>query len=111
MNFGYPVQTEAYLEAFHFAFRNDWQVSYSKYSKYDVKLSVCKLHLNEHKVKKWSFHILTFNSCYELLFNENCSKQQPLDRFKFMDTLHMFHLWVILESALDIIPIEIHASM
>lgn len=39
MKFGYPVQTEAYLETFLFPLRNDWKVARSKQSKYDVKLS------------------------------------------------------------------------
>jgi len=32
-------------------------------------------------------------------------------RFKFIVTLQMLHMWVILESALDNIPIEIRASL
>jgi hypothetical protein len=32
-------------------------------------------------------------------------------RFKFIGTLQVLHLWVILENALDNIPIEIRASL
>ena len=39
IKFGYPVQTEAYLETFLFPLKNDWQVTCSKQGKSDVKLS------------------------------------------------------------------------